>query len=406
MLLPKERIFYLLDAYVSRRATPAEEDELMEWMLKAGEDAELKDFVLDVWNQQHAAQRLSATDWDSIFDRVLKERKNEPQPARIRKMRSFRIAAAAAAIAAVLTVVLMGYYFSFTRDSAVAVIQPPVEDIIAPSENKAVLTLADGTRIELGSADTGTIAMQDGVTILKQPNGSVVYAGSVGKTVGYNTFGVPRGSKPLSIVLADGTRVWLNVGSSLTYPTAFTGKERKVSITGEAYFEVAHNAAMPFKVQHNDVIVSVLGTHFNVNTYEDETAERITLLEGSVLVSKKNASKLLQPGQQASVNHDEVGEIKVSSGVDLDEVMAWKEGKFRFGESMDIGTIMRQISRWYDVQVEYKAVVNQRFLGAISKDVNLSQVLKILEATGGVQFSMQGNKIVVMPGPNQASPSL
>jgi ferric-dicitrate binding protein FerR (iron transport regulator) len=225
----------------------------------------------------------------------------------------------------------------------------------------------------------------------------VTYAGNTAEAVGYNTFTIPRGSKPLSLTLSDGSRVWLNVGSSLTYPTAFTGKERRVTITGEAYFEVAHNAAMPFRVQHDDITISVLGTHFNVNTYEDETAERITLLEGSVLVSKKNASKLLEPGQQASISHDEVNNIKVAGGVDLDEVMAWRDGKFRFGESMDIGTIMRQISRWYDVDIEYKGSVKQRFWGSISKSVNVSQVLKILEATGGVKFTVEGNKIIVTP---------
>jgi len=192
--------------------------------------------------------------------------------------------------------------------------------------------------------------------------------------------------------------VWINVGSSLTYPTAFTGKERKVKITGEAYFEVAHNAGVPFIVQHNGLTVSVLGTHFNVNTYEDEAAERVTLLEGSVRVNKNSLSQLLKPGQQARINNNGINDIKVLNDVNIDEVMAWKDGKFRFGENTDIGTIMRQISRWYNVDIEYKGSVNQRFWGSISKDVNVSQVLKILEATGGVKFKVEGNKIIVMPG--------
>ena len=214
----------------------------------------------------------------------------------------------------------------------------------------------------------------------------------------YNTLSNPRGSTVINMRLSDGTQVWLNVGSSLTYPTVFTGKERRVTITGEAYFEVADNAAMPFRVQHGDVTISVLGTHFNVNTYEDETAQRITLLKGSVQINKKNVSKLLEPGQQASISHDETNDIKVSGEVNVDEVMAWREGRFQFGESMDIGTIMRQISRWYDAEIEYKGVVSQRFVGSISKDVNVSQVLQILEATGGVKFNIEGNKIVVIPG--------
>jgi ferric-dicitrate binding protein FerR (iron transport regulator) len=287
-------------------------------------------------------------------------------------------------------------YFNPAKQSSIATIQPKQNDIAPPSGNKAVLTLADGTKIELDSSGNGTIALQGNVRITKQSNGEISYAGSAANEVSYNTLNVPRGSTPLGLTLSDGSQVWLNVGSSLTYPTAFTGKERKVKITGEAYFEVAHNASMPFIVQHDDVTVSVLGTHFNVNTYEDETAERITLLEGSVRVSKNKMSQILNPGQQASIANESA--IKVLDDVNMDEVMAWKNGKFRFGENTDIGTIMRQISRWYNVDIEYEGRVNQRFWGSISKDVNVSKVLKILEATGGVKFKVEGNKIIVMPG--------
>ncbi|MBN8861400.1 MAG: FecR domain-containing protein [Sphingobacteriales bacterium] len=397
MLLPKERVLYLLEAYISKRSTIAEEDELMEWILETGEDAELRDFALNIWNQQHPVQHLSNKDWDTMYDRIMKSPGNMRQSAKIRRMRKFRLGAVAAAV---LIILFTGsyFYFSSTKGSSVAAIQPVLKDIAPPSGSKAVLTLADGTSIEVDGSAKGTIAMQGNVSIIKGSGGEIAYAGKETKAVGYNTFSVPRGSKPLSLTLSDGTQVWLNVGSSLTYPTAFTETERRVTITGEAYFEVAHNAAMPFRVQHNDVTISVLGTHFNVNTYEDETAERITLLEGSVQVNKKNVSKLLEPGQQASINHDETNDIKVLKEVNLEEVMAWRDGKFRFGESMDIGTIMRQISRWYNAEIEYKGAVHHRFVGSISKDVNVSQVLKILEATGGVTFSMEGNKIVVMPG--------
>lgn len=369
----------------------------MEWILEAGEDAELKDFVLDIWNQQHFAKHLSDADWNTIYARVMKASEDTLPPAKVTRMRKWRLVAAAAAV---LIVLFTGYYFYFSsaKKPAVTALSPSHKDIAPPSGSKAVLTLSDGTSIEVDGTANGTIAMQGNVSIIKRSNGEIAYAGNAAQGIGYNTFSVPRGSKPLSLILSDGSQVWLNVGSSLTYPTAFTGKERRVTITGEAYFEVAHNAAMPFRVQHDEVTVSVLGTHFNVNTYEDETAERVTLLEGSVRVSKKNVSKLLEPGQQASIHHDETNDIKVLNEVNLEEVMAWRDGKFRFGESMDIGTIMRQVSRWYNVEVAYKGVVNHRFVGSISKDVNVSQVLKILEATGGVKFNIEGNKIVVMPG--------
>lgn len=396
MALSKERVFYLLEAYISKRSTTAEENELMAWILEAGEDAELKDFVWDIWNEQHPVKQLSDADWNTIYTRVMKTSGDALPPAKVTRMRKWRFVAAAAAV---LIVLFTGYYFYFssTKQLAVTAISPLHKDITPPSASKAVLTLADGTSIEVDGTADGTIALQGNVSIIKRSNGEIAYTGKAAKAVGYNTFRVPRGSKPLGLTLSDGTQVWLNVGSSLTYPTAFSDKERRVTITGEAYFEVAHNAAMPFRVQHGDVTVSVLGTHFNVNTYEDETSERITLLEGSIRVNKKNVSKLLVPGQQASIGYDKTNDIKVSDKVNIEEVMAWRDGKFRFSESMDIGTIMRQISRWYNVEVAYKGVVNQRFLGSISKDVNVSQVLKILEATGGVKFNMEGNKIVVMP---------
>jgi ferric-dicitrate binding protein FerR (iron transport regulator) len=396
MALPKERVFYLLEAYISKRSTPAEENELMTWILEAGEDAGLKDFVWDIWNQQHPEKHLSDADWNTIYARVMKASGNVLPPAKIRSTGRFGLAVAAAAA---LVILFTGYhfYFSSTPQPAAVAITPVTNDIAPPSASKAVLTLVDGTSIEVDGTANGTIAMQGNVSIVKRANGEIAYAGKDTKAVGYNTFSVPRGSKPLSLILSDGTRVWLNVGSSLTYPTAFTGRERRVTITGESYFEVAHNAAMPFRVQHGNVTVSVLGTHFNVNTYDDETAQRITLLEGSVLVNKKSISRLLQPGQQASISHEESNNINVSGEVNLEEVIAWRDGKFRFSESMDIGDIMRQISRWYNVDIEYKGSISQRFWGTISKDVNVSQVLKILEATGGVKFKVEESKIVVMP---------
>jgi len=393
MSLPKERIHYLLEAYISKRATTIEENELMEWILEAGEDSELKSYMLETWNQRHPADDLSYVDWDKIYARAMQSPIVSVEP-KVRKMRWLRLTAAAS----VLIILATGAYFYFVtpKQPPLATIQPIQIDIAPPSRNKAVLTLANGTRIEIDSSSNGTIALQGNVQIIKQSNGEIRYAGTPAGEVSYNTLSVPRGSKSLSLMLSDGSQVWLNVGSSLTYPTTFTGNERKVKITGEAYFEVAHNAKMPFIVQHNDVTVSVLGTHFNVNTYEDEAAARITLLEGSVRVNKNMGSQLLKPGQQASIVN-ESNDIKVLNDVNMDEVMAWRDGKFRFSGNTDISTIMREISRWYNIDVEYKGKISQRFWGSISKNVNVSQVLKILEATGGVKFKVEDDKIIVMP---------
>jgi ferric-dicitrate binding protein FerR (iron transport regulator) len=195
-------------------------------------------------------------------------------------------------------------------------------------------------------------------------------------------------------MLSDGSKVWLNAASSLRFPASFAGKERKVELLGEAYFEVAKNAAMPFKVKVNGMEVEVLGTHFNINSYENESTVRTTLLEGSVKINNNNSSSLLKPGQQAQVN--KAGEIKIINNVDVEEAIAWKEGKFQFDRA-DIHDIMRQLARWYDVDVEYKGSVSSHFGGTISRDVNLSQVLNMLHLTGEVKFQIEDRKVIVMP---------
>ena len=394
MTLPKERIYFLLQAYISKQSNAQEEKELMGWLLEAEEDSELKTYMLKIWNDYQPAQDLSYVNWDVMYSRMLQSLVVSPEP-KVRKINWTRLVAAAV----IIGVLGAGIYLYLTPPSqqSIATVQPKQNDISAPIDNKAVLTLADGTKIRIDSSGNGTLATQGNMQIIKNSNGEISYSGTSAGEVGYNTINVPRGSKSLRLVLADGSQVWINVGSSLTYPTAFTGKERKVRITGEAYFEVAKNARMPFLVQHNDVSVSVLGTHFNVNTYEDEVAGKITLLEGSVRVNKSSHSQLLKPGQQASLSYKGFKEINVINNVDLDEVMAWKDGKFIFGEMTDISAIMREISRWYNVDIEYQGKIDQHFWGSISKDVNVSQVLKVLEATGSVKFKVEENKIIVLP---------
>jgi ferric-dicitrate binding protein FerR (iron transport regulator) len=220
----------------------------------------------------------------------------------------------------------------------------------------------------------------------------------------YNTISTPRGGQ-YQLMLADGSKVWLNAESSLRFPVSFTGQERKVELMGEASVGVAHvssslgggreeAAGMPFKVKVHGMEVEVLGTHFNINSYDNESTIRTTLLEGSVKINKNNSSSLLKPGQQAQMN--KAGEIKIINNVDVEEAIAWKEGKFQFDKA-DIHDIMRQLARWYDVDVEYKGTVSSHFGGTISRDVNLSQVLNMLHLTGEVNFQIQDKKVVVMP---------
>ncbi|SHE54928.1 FecR family protein [Flavisolibacter ginsengisoli] len=301
-----------------------------------------------------------------------------------------------AAVAAVLLLLLTGtYYFTANnRSKEVEVVKAtPVIDVPAPTSTKATLRLADGTEVNLDNAKYGSLARQGQVQIIKTADGQIAYQGK-GNEILYNTLINPRGSKVVAVSLSDGTKVWLNAESTLRYPTAFAGNERKVEISGEAYFEVAHNAQKPFYVTKGGMEIKVLGTHFNVNTYDDGSPASVTLLEGSVKVSNGGKQSMLIPGQQARMNG---GIISIVDNVDMDQVLAWKNGKFQFGENTSIETIMNQVARWYNVQVEYKGTVTQHFWGSISRDVNVSQVLHKIESTGGVKFRIQGNKVLVMP---------
>jgi ferric-dicitrate binding protein FerR (iron transport regulator) len=203
----------------------------------------------------------------------------------------------------------------------------------------------------------------------------------------------PKG-RQFSLVLSDGSKVWLNAASSITYPISFTGKERKVSVTGEAYFEIAHNAAIPFIVESGQNSVKVLGTHFNINAYDDESVVSVTLLEGSVDVRRGTVSKVIKPGQQAQINDDE--QIKLANNIDVEHVVAWKNGRISF-QGADIGTVMRQMSRWYDVEIEYNRKMNDLFYADISRSTMLSDVLKALELTTDVHFKIEGRKVRVVP---------
>jgi transmembrane sensor len=274
---------------------------------------------------------------------------------------------------------------------------------IAPGARGAILTLSDGKQIVLDSTGNAFSTTEGNAKITRGGKDLLTYklaAGSPSALVGtvllYNTLTTPRGRK-ISLVLADGTKVWLNAASSIKYPTAFTAKDRVVEIRGEAYFEVAANAAKPFVVKKmgSDYSVLVLGTHFDMNAYDDEETIKTTLLEGAVKIEKGAISHTLKPGEQAIAQKDQ-GSIDILSSANIAEVMAWKNDLFNF-ERADIYSVMRQIARWYDVEVEYKGTIARHFGGTISQDVNVSQVFKMLEQTGAVKFTIEGRKVIVLP---------
>jgi ferric-dicitrate binding protein FerR (iron transport regulator) len=280
--------------------------------------------------------------------------------------------------------------------------RPAQSNDVAPGRNKAILQLADSSTIVLDESDTGVVAQQGSTKILKLTNGQLAYKAAAShelraaSQLAYNVISTPRGGQ-YQVVLPDGSKVWLNAASSLRFPTAFAGKERSVTITGEAYFDIVPNKNMPFTVQVNDTKIEVLGTRFNVNSYSNEAMLRTTLLDGAVRVSqlsgKPGEGTRLIPGQQASI-YNRSASIIVNP-VDTEAVVAWKNGMFQF-ESSDIQTIMRQMERWYDVDVIYAGKAPEgHYSWTGGRDQSLLKVLRILEE-GDLKFKIEGKNLTVL----------
>lgn len=267
---------------------------------------------------------------------------------------------------------------------------------IQPGGNRAILQLANGTKIDLSAAGNGVIAKQSGITIHKNAKGLLVYTVSAASTAvtGENMISTPRGGQ-YEVILPDGTHVMLNAASSLTYPVTFSGSNRLVKLTGEAYFEVAKDKAHPFKVSSGTQTVTVLGTHFNINAYGDETAVKTTLLEGSVAVAAGATETRIVPGQQAILTSN--GQLS-KKDVDPDREVAWKNGLFSF-DGDDLKTIMRQVSRWYNVDITYSGTLpNERFYGEITRSSKLADVLRIMELNN-IHFDIDGRSLTVSYAP-------
>jgi len=273
--------------------------------------------------------------------------------------------------------------------------------LIQPGKNKAVLTLADGKKVILDNVSSGAIAEQNGIQIKKKENGTLEYVQVEGTSSNnrvqniFNTIETPRGGQ-YKIILDDGTIVWLNAASSLRYPLHFNGAERKVELTGEGYFEVAHLKAEPFIVVTNKQEVEVLGTHFNINAYTDEEDVKTTLLEGSVKVKMlrdRNQSKYLKPGEQSVLNNGNWQVKQVDAAAQVD----WKNGRFIFKDE-ELKSVMRKLARWYDIEVDYnQSLENLSFSGKISRSKTLKDVLRILTRTNDVTFKVKERRVTVMP---------
>jgi transmembrane sensor len=338
----------------------------------------------------------------------------------VRPMAPVRRRMASWAAAAVLLVGIAGIWLLFVRKAPreLAPISQRYRNDVGPGRNAAVLTMAGGKTIVLDDSAVRTIGQQGNAVVLND-SGQLVYqassplagvgAGSVAGSgassaaaaeIFYNTLTTQKGNQ-YHLTLPDGTKVWLNASSSITYPTAFAGNQRSVTISGEAYFEVMKNQQLPFVVQQADMTVQVLGTSFDVNGYGDDSTMRTTLVEGKVRVGKAGATgaegvaSVLEPGQQAVVGKAG-NSISVNHDPDIEAVLAWKNGGFAFKDA-DIGLIMWQVERWYDVQVVYETKITKHFVADIPRNVPLSQLLKLLEATDQVHFRIDGKKVIVMP---------
>jgi hypothetical protein len=360
-------------------------------------DEELK--LLDEWydqlkisNQTISNQTINENDVVIFTDSMLKEfREKVGQGVKVipfYRQPIFRMVAAAS----VLFVIFFGTYFYVTQPSSKTLVNQSIvnKDVIAPSSSKATITLANGQIVELDAIGSGTlVASQGAVNVMKTEDGQIVYRGT-SKEIAYNTLYNPRGSKVISLRLNDGTIVWLNSQSSIRYPVAFVGEDRQVEITGEAYFEVAKNLSKKFIVASNGLNIEVLGTHFNVNSYNDNKNIKVTLLEGSVKIIKGGGTYILKPGQQAQV----ANEIQVFNGANIESVMAWKNGFFSFSGT-SVEELMNILGRWYNVEIVFnKSIPNRQFGGQIATSANLSQVVKVLNESE-LKCALLDGKLVI-----------
>ncbi|HEY8957301.1 FecR family protein [Chitinophaga sp.] len=379
------RLRYLLSQYAGKTITQAEESELSDFLNAADNQTQLELLIEEAWIR-------SGEEDENIFPSPQLNQESLPGP--LRPVRWLRWAAA------VLLLIAGAGAWLLAARTRKAEKQPPViaantKKDVGPGGPKAMLTLADGKEIALDSTLKGTLAKQGEANLHVSP-GMLKYdqnRQSSANTIAYNTLKTPKGGQ-YQLELPDGSKVWLNAASSLKFPTAFVGKERRVELSGEAYFEVARNASQPFFVSVNNASIAVLGTSFNVMAYADEAAMRTTLLDGAVKVSQASASSLLKPGEQSLLEPN--GRMEVIEKADVNLAVAWKNGLTSF-KSADIKTIMRQVERWYDVEVVYNGTIpSRRFTGDIPRDANLSELLRLLEISR-IHFKMEQRKLIVMP---------
>jgi hypothetical protein len=370
----------LIDKYLKGTATPEERMLVERWYIKIAEEKTLL--------PEDDFEHLSAQLWQNTL---------KAANLRAKQKNTFRLWPAAAVAASISVFLLAGIHFFAVRkvkpaNNIVARNQSTSKEIL-PGGNKAILILASGKQISLEDNEKGEIAKEHKTVIQKTAAGQVSYKASASDNEStFNTLITPRGGQ-YSVVLSDGTKVTLNAASSLKYPTNFNGSYREVELTGEGYFEVAHNPQKPFRVKSNGQTIEVLGTHFDINCYSNEPFVKTTLLQGSVKVSSQQGNVLLQPGEQSRLDVSGKNTLKVAR-VNTDEIIAWKDGLFRFKES-SIKEVMRDAERWYNVDVSYAGNgPNIKITGSMSRNMNFSGFVKLLEFEG-VKFNIKDHNVVI-----------
>jgi transmembrane sensor len=386
----QSQFLQLIDKYLAGKASVEEEQLLLNFFDSFREEIEWDDnlFGLKQQMEDKMLQRLQAAVKKGL----------DIKPAKV-----FNIAKALNKVAAILIglAFITGIFVYKAKTAAdtqtAALKKDEVKFDAEPGQNKATLTLANGSKLELNSAKIGVLAKAGHISVKKTKDGQLIYLITPSKNadannpIAFNTINTPIGGQ-YQVILPDGTKVWLNAASSLKYPTLFKGSQRTVELTGEAYFEVTKNAAMPFYVKVNNMQVKVLGTHFNIMAYSNEPAIKTTLLEGSVQLSSGAAINKLKPGQQGMLKN---GQITISD-INAEHVIAWKNGYFEFNRS-GIHEIMNQLARWYDIEIAYEGnMPDDEFVGKIERSAKLSQVLNILKLSK-IHFVLENKKLIVKP---------
>lgn len=371
------RVAYLIGHFIQENLSEEEEVELEHWIQQSEHNLQIFEDLTDEATVDGFMKWYSERDTERNLQEV-KRRLQFSKPARVI---SFWRYAAAASI-----VLLIGagiYFIGFSHKRGTSIATQKIPQDIAPGGASATLTLANGQRIDLTKVKDSIINEQVHIE-----NGAVVYT-RADAAPEYHELSIPRKGF-YQLGLPDGSKVWINSSSSIRYPSRFTGNERRVSVTGETYFEIAKDAQHPFIVSVNGTDVTALGTAFNINAYPNEDGLKITLTEGIIKVSNGNQQEQLKPGQQVSIRDDQWS----LGTVDISPIIAWTKNQFKL-KNTTIEEVMRMAERWYDASIVYEDKVTDHFTGTIDRSVPVSQLLKLLEATGQVHFRIQGDTIIV-----------